>query len=131
MEKVLQFLKDNSVFYFATEDGDKPKVRPLGFCMEFEGKIYFGIGKQKKSFHQIQVNPNVEICSCSPKGEWIRINGKTVVDDRQEALEAAYLAMPDLKKMYNEQTGASLGIFYLEEMTAEIADLTGKFEQVV
>ncbi|WP_434302816.1 pyridoxamine 5'-phosphate oxidase family protein [Clostridium botulinum] len=131
MEKVMNFLKENPVFYFATVEGDKPKVRPFGFSMEFDGKLYFGIGKHKKSFQQILVNPNVEICTCSPKGEWMRISGKVVVDDRVEALDAAFTAMPKLKNMYNDKTGMVLGIVYIDDALAEIADMTGNFEEIV
>ncbi|HAG10955.1 MAG TPA: hypothetical protein DCK76_06145 [Desulfotomaculum sp.] len=73
MEKVLVFLKENPVFYFATEEGDQPKVRPFGFFMEYEGKLYFSMGRHKKVYRQILENPNAEICTASAKGEWIRI----------------------------------------------------------
>jgi len=36
MERVLNYLKENPVFYFATVDGDEPKVRPFGFNMGYE-----------------------------------------------------------------------------------------------
>lgn len=32
MNEVLKFLTDNPTFYIATVDGDKPRVRPFGFC---------------------------------------------------------------------------------------------------
>jgi uncharacterized pyridoxamine 5'-phosphate oxidase family protein len=38
--------------------------------------------------------------------------------------------MPRLKDMYNEKTGQMLGLFYLEEATAEIADMTGNFKKI-
>jgi uncharacterized pyridoxamine 5'-phosphate oxidase family protein len=40
MNEVLKFLNDNHTFYLATVDGNLPKVRPFGFVMEFEGKLY-------------------------------------------------------------------------------------------
>jgi uncharacterized pyridoxamine 5'-phosphate oxidase family protein len=130
MEEVLNFLTANRTFYFATVDGDKPKVRPLGFFMNFEGKLYFGIGKHKQSYRQIKVNPYVEICTASPEGQWIRINGKVVFDEKPETLEKAFATMPLLKDMYNEKTGQKLGLFYLEEATAELADMTGNFKKI-
>jgi uncharacterized pyridoxamine 5'-phosphate oxidase family protein len=57
LEEVLQFLTDNKPFYFATIDGNKPKVRPLGFFMNYENKLYFGIGKHKQAYQQILANP--------------------------------------------------------------------------
>jgi uncharacterized pyridoxamine 5'-phosphate oxidase family protein len=128
MEKVINFLKENPIFYLATVEGDKPKVRPLGFYMEHEGKLYLGIGKHKKSFQQIQKNPNIEICACSPKGVWIRINGKAVIDDRPEVEKMALTVMPELQKIYNEKTGRVLGMLYISDASAEIADMSGNFE---
>ncbi len=130
MEEVLKFLSENNPFYFATVDGAKPKVRPFGFFMCYENKLYFGAGKHKKSYQQILANPYVEISTTSAKGEWIRINGKAVVDDRENALEKAFETLPRLKEIYNEKTGYKMGLFYLEEATAEIADSTGGFKKI-
>jgi uncharacterized pyridoxamine 5'-phosphate oxidase family protein len=130
MEEVLKFLSENNPFYFATVDGDRPKVRPFGFFMNYENKLYFGAGKHKKSYQQILANPYVEISAASAKGEWIRINGKVVVDDRESVLEKAFETLPRLKEIYNEKTGYKMGLFYLEEATAEIADITGGFKKI-
>jgi uncharacterized pyridoxamine 5'-phosphate oxidase family protein len=130
MDEVFNFLSANHTFYFATVDGNKPKVRPLGFFMNYENKLYFGIGKHKQSYQQIKVNPYVEISTASPKGEWIRISGKVAFDEREKALAKAFETMPRLKDLYNEKTGNILGLFYLEEANAEIADMTGNFKKI-
>ena len=128
MEKILEFLAENHVFYFATVDGDKPRVRPLGFVMNYEGKLYFGIGKHKASYKQLQVNPNVEICTLSKSGKWIRIKGTAVFDDDPAAVKKAFETLPLLANMYNEKTGQVLGLLYLTNGEAEIADMKGYFE---
>lgn len=130
MEKILAFLKENPIFYYATVDGDKPRVRPFGFFMEYEGKLYFGMGKHKQSYAQTVANPNVEICTANDKGQWIRIRGTAVFDERREVMEKAFETMPALKEMYNEKTGKTLGIFYIKDGVAEIADEQGNFESI-
>lgn len=130
MKEVLKFLNENHTFYIATVDGNKPKVRPIGFFMAYENKLYFSIGKHKKSYQQIAANPYVEICTASPEGEWIRINGRAVFDDRDEVMQKVFETMPMLKDMYNEKTGNILGNFYLADATAEFADMTGKFKKI-
>lgn len=126
---VFNFLKDCGTFYYATCDGNKPRVRPFGFLMEFEGKIYFGMGKQKQSFKQTIDNPNFEICATNPKNQWIRIRGTAVLDDREVVTEKAFEVSPFLKNLYNEQTGNVLGHFYIKDAVAEITDMMGGFEQ--
>jgi len=44
---MLKYITDAKTFYIATTEGDKPKVRPFGFIMEFEDKLYFGTSNQK------------------------------------------------------------------------------------
>ena len=128
MDKILEFLKDAGVFFYATVDGDKARVRPFGFYMEYEGKLYFGMGKQKESFRQTMANPNVEICALNKNNEWIRIRGTAVLDDRQEVMDKVFEVSPHLKNLYNEKTGNVLGNFYFKDGHAEIAGMTGKFE---
>lgn len=57
MKKIMNFLKENSTFYFATAEDSKPRVRPFGFIMDYEGKLYFGIVKYNTSYKQLLVNP--------------------------------------------------------------------------
>ena len=40
MEEVFEFLKKCGTFYIATEEGDKPRVRPFGAVNIFENKLY-------------------------------------------------------------------------------------------
>jgi uncharacterized pyridoxamine 5'-phosphate oxidase family protein len=44
MKEVLKFLEDNRPFYLATIDGVQARVRPMGFVMEFEGRLLFARG---------------------------------------------------------------------------------------
>ncbi|WP_027624623.1 pyridoxamine 5'-phosphate oxidase family protein [Clostridium lundense] len=130
MEKVLNFLSENPIFYFATVEDNKPKVRPFGFFMEHEGKLYFGMGDHKLCYKQVQANKNVEISTANAQGQWIRISGTAVFDDREDALKKAFETMPSLTQIYNEQTGFHLALFYLDNIQAEIADMKGNFEKI-
>jgi hypothetical protein len=68
MEKVINYLDKTNIFYVTAEDGDKPKCRPFSFKIVYDDKIYFGIGSFKDCFHQLEQNPNVEICASDGKG---------------------------------------------------------------
>jgi uncharacterized pyridoxamine 5'-phosphate oxidase family protein len=97
MDKVVEFLKSCGTFFYASCDGDKPRVRPFGFFMVYEGKLYFGMGKQKESFKQTIENPNFEICALNKENAWLRIRGTAVLDDRTEVLERLSSSIPSLK----------------------------------
>ena len=63
MKEVRDYLKESGMFFIATIDGDKPRVRPFGVAEIYEDKLYIQTGKRKNVFKQIESNPNVEICA--------------------------------------------------------------------
>lgn len=63
IEKVYYFLNDAQTYYLATVDGTKPRVRPFGTVLLYDGKLYIQTGKVKDVSRQIGENPFVEICA--------------------------------------------------------------------
>lgn len=122
MKEVYDFLKKCGVFYLATVEGDKPRVRPFGALNIFEGKLYLQTGKSKKVSKQIELNPNVEVSGMS-NDEWIRIEGKLVRDDRLEAKESMLDNNPELKRMYSANDD-NTEVLYFEDAIATIYSFT-------
>jgi len=114
MNEVLQFLTENPTFYLATVDGDLPKVRPFGFVMDFEGKLCFCTSNQK----------DVEICTASKTGQWLRLKGNAVFNTSKQSQQAALDAAPFLKNMYSVDDSI-FEIFYIDHAQATISDMTG------
>lgn len=123
IEKVMDYLDKAKVFYVTTEDGDKPKCRPFSFKMIYDGKICFGCGTFKDVYKQLTANPNVEICAFDGSGNFLRYYGKAAFLEDPDAEKAALEVMPGLKNIYNVKTGRHLGVFCLEDATAEFRSL--------
>ena len=70
VSEVLGFLEDSKVFYVATVDGDRPRVRPFSGIHEFRGKLYMPTSNSKKVFAQMTANRHVEISGMA-HGKWI------------------------------------------------------------
>lgn len=124
MDEVLAFLKDNPIFYLATVEGNIPKVRPFGFAMNFEGKLYFCTNNQKPVFRQLKDNPNFEVCTTSKTNEWLRLKGKAVFNTTGQTKQAALDAMPMLKNMYSVND-TLFELFYIEDAEATFSDMKG------
>ncbi len=122
MDKVLKFLKDAETYYLATVEGDQPKVRPFGTAHIFEGKLYIQTGKVKDVSKQLHQNPKAEICAFK-NGEWLRVSGKLIEDDRNEARQSMLDAYPGLQKMYKADDG-NTEVFYFENATAIFSSFT-------
>ena len=131
MSKVNDFLTEAKVFYLATVDGDQPKVRPLGLHVEVDGKVVFGIGDFKEVYRQLVANPKTEIVAAKPDGHWLRYTGKVVFDDDPKYQEAAFEAMPNLRNIYNEETGHKMKMFYLEDAAAVDIPMMGPGENLL
>lgn len=116
MDKVLKFLKDAETYYLATVEGDQPRVRPFGTAHVFEGKLYIQTGKVKDVSKQLHQNPKAEICAFK-NGKWLRVSGKLIEDDRNEARQSMLDAYPSLQKMYKADDG-NTEVFYFENATA-------------
>ncbi|MCR5829387.1 MAG: endo-1,4-beta-xylanase [Lachnospiraceae bacterium] len=100
MKEVYDFLKACGVYYLATVEDDQPRVRPFGTIDMFDGGLYIQTGKVKDVSKQLQKNPKAEICAFMD-GQWLRVAGKLVRDDRREAKVHMLDAYPNLKGMYS------------------------------
>ncbi|MBR4226082.1 MAG: pyridoxamine 5'-phosphate oxidase family protein [Candidatus Methanomethylophilaceae archaeon] len=124
METVNAFLEKAGSFVLATNDGDQPRMRVLGFKTVLDGKIYFGIGTFKDVYAQLQKQPKCEILAFDGQ-DFIRWDGRAVFSNDQRLAMAAGVAMPEIVQMYIDN-GWNMGFFTLEDGTAEIVSTTEK-----
>ncbi len=122
MKEVYEFLKSSGVFYLATIDNDKPRVRPFGAINIYNDKIYLQTGKIKPVSKQIEKNNNVEICAFKD-GKWIRVEAKLIRDESREAKVSMLEANPELKAMYSADD-ANTEVLYMENVKATISSFT-------
>ena len=128
MNDVVKYLQECGTFYLATVEGDQPHVRPFGAVCEFEGKLYIQTVKVKDVSKQIHVNPKVEIFAFK-NGEWLRVAGELVEDDRREARQSMLDAYPSLQNMYSADDGNN-EVFYFKNATVTFSSFTHEPEIV-
>lgn len=121
IEKVDEILSKAEVFYLATVDGEKPKVRPLGFHLLFEDKVYFGVGTFKEVYKQLEANKNVEIAAWDGE-HFLRYYGVADLTKNDAVVEKAFELMPEIAEMYKANNW-EMGVFYLNDATAEIRNI--------
>jgi uncharacterized pyridoxamine 5'-phosphate oxidase family protein len=130
MQEVYEFLKKSNVYYLATIDGDKPRVRPFGTYHIYEGKLYIQTGKSKDVSRQILANPHIEISAFDAEsGAWIRIAATAVDDPRVEAKQSLLDAFPMLEGRYSADDD-NTQIFYLKDATATIESFSAEKKTV-
>jgi len=128
MKNVYEFIKKCQVYYLATMDSDRPRVRPFGTIDLFEDKLYIQTGKVKDVSKQIVKNPYVEI-SCFDGEKWLRLEAEAIEDDRFEAKQHMLDAYPDLQAMYKADDD-NTQVFYLKNAKASFCSFTAEPEVV-
>lgn len=126
MERVYEFLKNVETYYLATLEGDQPRVRPFGTVNLFENKLYIQTGKVKSVSKQLMNNPKVEICAFRD-GQWLRLSGELIEDDRIEAKKSMLDTYPNLRSMYDENDG-NTQVFYFKNAIAVFSSFTSEEE---
>jgi uncharacterized pyridoxamine 5'-phosphate oxidase family protein len=96
-----------------------------------DGKILFGVGDFKAVYRQMQVNPQVEIVACKQNGHWLRYTGTAVFETDEKYAQTMLDAAPQLRNIYNEQTGNKMAIFHLENATAVDIPVMGEGENLL
>ncbi len=111
LERVVEFLDKARTYYLATCDGDKPRVRPFGTALAYNGRLYIQTGKVKDVSKQLAANPNAELCAFID-GTWLRLSGELVNDDDREVKVAMLEKMPSLKRMYSPDDGNTQVLYF-------------------
>jgi uncharacterized pyridoxamine 5'-phosphate oxidase family protein len=96
-----------------------------------DGKVMFGVGNFKDVYKQMQENPQVEIVACKPDGHWLRYTGTAVFETDYKYAETMLDAAPNLRNIYNEQTGYKLAMFHLENAVAVDIPMMGAGESLL
>jgi len=128
IERVCKFLEDAKTYYLATVEGDQPRVRPFGTALIFEDKLYIQTGKVKPVSKQLAANPKAEICAFL-NGQWIRVAGELINDDRREPKVAMLEKNPALKAMYSADDD-NTQVLYFKNATATFSSFTAAPETV-
>lgn len=115
-------------YFVATVENGQPRVRPFGLVLEYQGRLYFGVGDQKASYRQLVEQPVLEISAVDGEKNWLRIRGEAEFDEDPALLEKIFQLKPHLKPQYSQEGGPRLKPFYIKNGIAEIASLTGNFQ---
>jgi pyridoxamine 5'-phosphate oxidase len=120
-KEVLAFIKANPISFFATVDGNKPRVRPIGTFSVDENGIVFSMQADKDVYKQLVAHPEVEVCYFAG-GTTVRVSGRVeMVKDmalKQEVLEQRPYYQPGIEKHGWDY----VGVFALKHGRASVID---------
>jgi uncharacterized pyridoxamine 5'-phosphate oxidase family protein len=132
VKRVVDFLEKSQTQCLATIGTDgKPRVRPFQFKLEHGGRLYFSTLSDKQIYKEITENPWVELCACGENWSWLRLSGRVVfAQDLSIKRRIFEEATPLIRSFYQTPDNPKFALFYLDEVTATFADLSGNPPQV-
>lgn len=99
MKKVFEFLKKNKDVAFATVEDNKPKIRVFQIMKLEDDNLYFATASHKEVYHQLKLNPNVEILAMSGNIS-VRISGEIIFNITDNVAKDIYLNNKVLQRLY-------------------------------
>ena len=136
MEKIPESIKkkiwanfdEYRVVYFATVEGDKPRVRPLTVVF-LDSKLWVLTGTKDAKTKQLRENKNVEMCLPIEKDEnkgYIRFGGKAKIIHDQKIKEDISKKVDYFKNYWKSSDDPTFTLLEIEVEEIEYMD-QGKF----
>jgi pyridoxamine 5'-phosphate oxidase len=120
-KEVLAFIKANPISYFATIDGDKPRVRPIGTFSVDENGIIFSTQSDKDIYKQLIANPAVEVCYFA-QGTTVRVSGRIELVKDMAVKQEVLKQRPYYKAGIDKHGWDYAGVFALKHGRASVID---------
>ncbi len=130
MEQFKEILKDGTIGYFATTNGDQLEVRGWQFQFEEGNKFYFMTSNNKDVYKEMKANAQVAFAGTSDDYN-VRISGKaTFVTDKAEKEKAFSKITPQVQQMYESASNPLVEIFYIGSGEIKMSKGFEPFEKI-
>lgn len=117
-----RFLRECTYCFLATNAGEKPRLRPMGYVYADEKALYFATDTRKGVYTDLTKNPYVELASYNLNTrQWIRISGRAVLEDSLMVREEMEILYPMIRQEYVGKEEVYFVIFQIAIEAAAIA----------
>lgn len=99
-DEAIDIVRDAGFGFFATVEGDKPRVRPMMPYLSEEGELLLALLGRSRTIPQIKANPNVEICFVDRKMWYCRVSGTASISDDIAKKQIVFENVPMLRQYF-------------------------------
>ena len=99
-EEALDIISDAGFGFFATVEGDKPRVRPMMPYLTEDGELLLALLGRSRTIPQIKANPSVEVCFVDRKMWYCRVSGIAVMSDDVSKKQIVFENVPMLRQYF-------------------------------
>ena len=99
-EEALDIIADAGFGFFATVEGNAPRVRPMMPYLTEDGELLLAMLGRSRTIPQIEANPNVEICFVDRKMWYCRVSGTAVMSTDVAKKKIVFENVPMLRQYF-------------------------------
>jgi pyridoxamine 5'-phosphate oxidase len=120
-KEVWSLFKQNQCVYFATAEGDQPRVRPVTL-LDIERKFWIATGRRSAKSRQMLRNPNVEFClplteTCGTG--YLRVAGVATAETDAETRKKIGAQIPFLSEYWSGPDDPNVALFRITRVEIE------------
>ena len=113
-EQAIDIISDAGFGFFATTEGDQPRVRPMMPYLTEKGELLLAMLGRSRTIEQIKANSKVEICFVDRKMWYCRVTGTAQMSDDISKKQLVFENVPMLRQYF---AGPEDNNFYLAVIT--------------
>ena len=99
-EEAIDIIRDAGFGFFATVEGDQPRVRPMMPYLSEEGELLLALLGRSRTIPQIKSNPKVEVCFVDRKMWYCRVSGTAVISNDLSKKSIVFENVPMLRQYF-------------------------------
>ena len=99
-DEAIDIVRDAGFGFFATVEGDQPRVRPMMPYLSDDGELLLALLGRSRTITQIKANPNVEVCFVDRKMWYCRVTGIAQISEDIAKKELVFENVPMLRQYF-------------------------------
>jgi len=109
-EQALDIISDAGFGFFATMEGNQPRVRPMMPYLTEDGQLLLAMLGRSRTIAEINANPHIEICFVDRKMWYCRVTGIAKISTEISQKQLVFENVPMLRQYF---AGPEDGNFHL------------------
>ncbi len=99
-EEAIDIIRDAGFGFFATAEGDQPRVRPMMPYLSEDGELLLALLGRSRTINQIKANSKIEVCFVDRKMWYCRATGTAKLTDDVSKKQTVFENVPMLRQYF-------------------------------
>ena len=118
-EEALDIISDAGFGFFATLEGNKPRVRPMMPYLTEDGQLLLALLGRSRTIPQIKANPHVEVCFVDRKMWYCRVTGTAAMSEDITKKQLVFENVPMLRQYFAGPEDPNFNLAVIEIKSVE------------